>query len=744
MRRALVTLLLVKVAVAQPFSEPPPIDPAVQLHLSVADNGREFHIGEIIPIKLAFHSRVRERYEVDQAQYDRSGRMNYEHFGVTPSDGAVDPLAEYYSSGTHMGGGLRGFAFLTGKPWSIRLNLNEWVLFTKPGEYKLKVSSKRVSVVDPASPFGTSRITATSNEITLKILPRDPPWEKRTLEAAVAKSKTNSVAKLDDRDDSPARRAMETLRFLGTPEATRELVKRMRGENRALDVICFFGVISSPDRAVAREALEAALVDPNHPVDDNFLDALAFIIAEEDAIRRDDDSVQNERKVLEKLVQALPNKRGKALRVSLYAALDREWIRSDRRLLPPGATQQLTTQLISMFDQLPQEEQAALLDHRWNEVKGPALLPLLKRYAQNQSDFSQIAGEDRFHVKSLTGKALQRWFELDPAGARPVIIKEITRPRPRFGARELGMLPEKTLPEVEKALAEQLGDSNDFVTSSNLASLIARYGTGAILPQVLYKLDRRIGTWACDVQNLLLAYLIRVDPPSAKPRIEKAIAARGKSATGCYRNVLSAVSATHYDPLLEEIAINALDDPDAEIATDAAGVLGQFGSAAAESPLWQQFERWCKRWKGHESELMLANTLSRYDPVNALQLGMGMLEAIATGRAWLTDDAKLKQLAAASDVPLVRREVDRYVERWNERPFRLTVYSCAPRFSAQIAQYDLDSLEGLKKKLAQFAPHTEFSLSLPAAEDDQSCVAEVRGCLAGHEMLVTEPKTATE
>jgi len=128
MRRALATLLLVKVAVAQPFSEPPPIDPAVQLHLSVADKRREFHIGEIIPIKLAFHSRVRERYEVDQAQYDRSGRMNYEHFGVTPSDGAVDPLAEYYRSGTHMGGGLRGFAFLTGKPWSIRLNLNEWVL----------------------------------------------------------------------------------------------------------------------------------------------------------------------------------------------------------------------------------------------------------------------------------------------------------------------------------------------------------------------------------------------------------------------------------------------------------------------------------------------------------------------------------------------------------------------------------------------------------------------------------------
>ena len=49
--------------------------------------------------------------------------MNYEHFGLSPANGAIDPLPSYTGSL----GGLTNFKYLTAEPWTIKLNLNEWV-----------------------------------------------------------------------------------------------------------------------------------------------------------------------------------------------------------------------------------------------------------------------------------------------------------------------------------------------------------------------------------------------------------------------------------------------------------------------------------------------------------------------------------------------------------------------------------------------------------------------------------------
>jgi len=93
------------------------------LEASIPSNQREFHIGEIIPLQLSFSSIIKDRYQINMAQYDRSGRMNYEHFIISPAEGAVDPLPTY----TGGMGGLTGFGFLSSEPWTIKLNLNEWV-----------------------------------------------------------------------------------------------------------------------------------------------------------------------------------------------------------------------------------------------------------------------------------------------------------------------------------------------------------------------------------------------------------------------------------------------------------------------------------------------------------------------------------------------------------------------------------------------------------------------------------------
>jgi hypothetical protein len=436
-------------------------------------------------------------------------------------------------------------------------------------------------------------------------------------------------------------------------------------------------------------------------------------------------------------VRALPNKRGKALRVSLYTVLEHVWIPVDKRLLSKETVQKLVSQLVSLFDQLPAKQQAWLLERRWDKIKNPALLPLLKRYAE--TDFSKIPREDYYNVRQRTIWALQRWFELDPASARPAIINEIVRPKPRFSSREIGFLPDATLTEVDRPLAEHLA-TEDFDQPSNVALLIARYATGAIAPEVINQLDAHLGKAACDFQNPLLAFLLRVEPKSARPRIERAIAARGKNFTACNHSVLRDISAIHYDPQLEDIAIHALDDPDHEVAVQAVEILAKFGSAAAESALRQRYETWCKRWSGNESKLSLKAVEARYEPMSDLDVGLTLVRAIATGKGWLTDLAKLQRLTATSKAPAIQHELDKHLKMWRQPPLPLRLYSCAPRFDAHVAQYQLSSLDALKEKLSQFPRGTTFVLSPPFAEADQQCVAELRAFLTNHRMSLAESK----
>ena len=272
--RVLAFLVFVSISAGHTCAQStPPVDPNVVLKVAIANDQREFRTGETIPLQLRFSSPVKNQYQLNTAQYDRSGRMSYEQFKISPSEGSVDPLPNLQGSM----GGMRTYEFLNTQPWTIKLNLNEWVRFTQPGQYRLIVSSNRVEVRNPSSQSGTSAVTARSNEITLKIIRADPDWQKRIFNDAVAKLDAPLPRESNESEVYETRRpALERLRFLGTADATRELVKRMRGQDHG-DYICMLGVISSPERSVARTALEEALADPDHPIDGNFLYTLRTV-----------------------------------------------------------------------------------------------------------------------------------------------------------------------------------------------------------------------------------------------------------------------------------------------------------------------------------------------------------------------------------------------------------------------------------------------------------------------------------
>src|SRR5260370_23898287 len=99
MRRARLVLALALGCAWVPSSYSPAWAQGTQAVLDVrtASGQSTFRIGERIPLELSFSASEDKRYEITLASYDRSGRMSYEDFGVSPETGWVDPLADYFA-----------------------------------------------------------------------------------------------------------------------------------------------------------------------------------------------------------------------------------------------------------------------------------------------------------------------------------------------------------------------------------------------------------------------------------------------------------------------------------------------------------------------------------------------------------------------------------------------------------------------------------------------------------------------
>ena len=693
---ALAVLTLLSPILAQSVSGSSPSD--VHLTIKVRDNQLTFHIGEVIPLELAFTSNSRERYQLDMASYDRSGRLNEDKFVVEPSKGWDDPLDLYYRSYLgFIGGGLRGSKVLSSQPAIISLELNEWVRFKEPGRYRVKVLSGRVFGV--RSGLGIGSLSVSSNELTLTIVLANKEWQDSTLKAAAVildSSRSNTVK---PKQDDPRQQAIKTLRYLGSADAAREMARRITGSE--WDWNFEAGLVGSPARSVGLEEMEKLLIDPNFPVTDRFLGTMSVLALPEDVV----DNVPAQREKAEAqfrqdLISAIGQKRGAALAVSNNTIVEDAAIRS--RALPADLKRTLTRELVSTFDKLPIEKQAELLQYRWPALDHEEMLPLLRKVATRYQDFQELQEMNAFQFNNASAAALTHWYEIAPDEARPIVIQEILRPKPRFNASVLGILPDKEMPEADQALAEHLNSQPNFDVRSNVASLIHRYASPAVEPQVTAFLDRSVGKLECAVQEPLLAYILKVDPEAARPRLEAALAARGEGFTACNHSLLSEVAKLQNHSMLQDIAINGLDDPDPQIVGNAATYLMDYGSKSAEDVLWSRLTQWSDRWKGRENQLQYVprhNTDGQYE----MGAGSSLMQALATGHGWFADEPKLRRLVDLSIGPQQRQQAEQYLRTWRTRPWSIQ-YIPFDKGQFQIVQYHERSLETAEEKLLQF-PH---------------------------------------
>ena len=710
------------------------------------DNRKQFYPGEIIRLELSFASSIPQTYNFDNAGYDRSGRLMIDSFILDRSDGVVDPLHDYFYAG--LGpfdfGGLRGFGELTDKPRLINAELNEWKRLDKPAHYRLYVVSHRVGAKTRSiDPLANGKPVA-SNVVEFEILPADKKWANQKLNEATA-----ALSKPLDDDRSPCR----TLRFLSTMAAASEMVRRFRGDHKC-DYEYQFGLIGSPHRHLVIREMEKTLSSPQHPVSGSFLYVLTLLelTRQQPAppsypVNGTDEQVsqwqtqQSQRRsafeqlqvnYARQLLAAIPQKEGQARATSLQTILD---YRSTLKLEGSPQWPALLAAIPEVFSRLPLDEQVRMLSYQWKPIANAAMIPVLREVLKESNDNSGV-----YEQWQLRNIALRRLYEMSPEEGRQIIIEDIRRPKPRFSTHVLTLLPDETLPELNGTLAESLKGSGSKEVFSDL---VERYATDEILPQVRSIFEGPgVGRWACAIQAPLLAYFLRVDPSSGGEYLNQALAARGGNFTRCYAMTLVDVAERHMSAEVEAAAIASLEDKDPEVASQAARVLGEFGSENAERPLWLRLEKWHDEMRSQGEQLKkvspgLPGVAGNTELSGQALIEQDLLKALGAGRGWLSDPEKLKRLR---DLCLTKQgcdQVERMILDWD--------YSIGATFNSYddeissigVAHYSLKSIDSLKEKLLQFPKGTLFEWGRGPSSNDprvQKLFQEIKTHLEQHGM----------
>ena len=728
----------------------------VTLTLRPGEGKTKWRRGEAIRIELEFSTDRPGTYVFDNASHDRSGRLGIDAFILDPQGGAADPLYDYFH-GRRSGfmGGISSPGPLEEEKRVIRYDLNEWLRFDRPGKYRLYVTSGRISLGGEGREVIPKPLAVVSNIIEFEVLPRDESWEQEALREAVLELAASDRAPAHGQEAEAKRESScRALRFLNTEAAAREMVRLFRETDRQCEFEYFFGLLGSPHRAFIVGEMERGIADPAQPVSLMYLDTLSRLAtglklpAEsrppypagdetkaklwQEGFKKIRDA-QNDFLLAyaRKLYASLSGKVPEARALSIKTLLD-----VPGRVPPEKKTEEVTSwleklpaELANSFPDLTPELQSRLLNPLWLKAAGAATVPALMRLFENPPQ-----GADQY----FRGTVLQRIYDLSPAEGRELIIKEVSRARPRADYKTLSLLPEQSLPELDGVLAANLeknvpyeeptleGGDEQYRSVEAISQLIERYASPAILPRVK-EVYRRVpaNSWACLPQSALLAYISHAEPAAGKELIREALAARDEERSRCYASVLGGVAGLHMSPELEELAVSALSDPAPEVVNSAAGVLGSYGSAAAEEKLWQRLEEWHAKWQGRSAELRGKRPglpEEGADPlaVEAL-IESALVRALTTGQAWLADAGRLKRLKTLC---LTEESCDEVEKLSKAGPPTVSITfdeaNGKPTYLNISPQYHFSSAEAFMRKLIQYPPGTLFKVEVHGSAGKQA------------------------
>jgi hypothetical protein len=715
-------------ATSAPSIAPQPVTAApVTLTFRLADQRRQFRPGEVIPIELEFSSTTAKRFTVDGATYDRSGRLTIDEFVIDRIDDVSDAMLDYFGSiGGYMGGGIRSMGVLGESPFTVKLELNEWFRFDKPGMYTLAVRSRRV-IDESVTPHAV--VPVESNTVSFEILPRDATWEASQLETA---------RRIVDANGPPlgARPGCRKMRFLGTVAAAMEMIRRYGADpDQGCDFEYMVGLFGAPNRAAVVRAMEAGLRAAGQPVTGSYLRTLSTLsvylqhpefrpaqtretkgrlVAGAELSRRSDliDAVLSV--YGDMLAAAMPDKTDRARAITLAEAQ----ALVQRQLSAGSPTSR--DQLAAAFLDLPVERQASLLEYQWRTVAGPAMLPALRR----------LVDAPPSNASSLPDLALRRLAQLAPDEARPRIVREIQNPRRGATLKTLGSLSDAELPDLDDALAANFEASNSEIH----AALVQRYATRKIAPRILASAGDKIGSMACSQQASILAYFLRVDEATGSMLLDRAMTSR---ATGCW-TFLNQIAALRMTPVVQTRAIADLDNPDPDVVIAAIQTLGQHGSPAALEQLRMAFQRWHATWADRAAELEYSRAVERPNARQAM-VEDAFRQALGAGQRWLMRADDLRELQSLCVTNNCRQQIG-YMIHDDDTRIMLWSINDSEESNIELAQYRFSSIKALEEMLARYPRGTAFVVQ-PAnqAGDVTAAISELLTFAASHGLSIKEP-----
>jgi hypothetical protein len=563
----------------------------------------------------------------------------------------------------------------------------------------------------------------TSNTIEFSIVAADPAWQEETLRTALGfvEGEFNYERQV---------KGCRMLRFLATHAAVNAIIKHY-ADGRFCTGDYRYGLFAFPDRTHVVRQMEDGILEPSVGISADYLRTLAalsayhqhpeFLPSETDhdlgmmswgvggPLGAHSDLIDSEEdRYFRELLGALGSKIGPARALSLEAMLDWPLLRR-RELQSTEAALRgtLRKQIAEEFLNLPGDDQFNLLQGRWSDIAGPAMLPALRRLYAN----TPLEPDQQQQYVSLL---LQRISELAPPEGRALTLKEMERQHPRLDLTFHHLLPDKEIPALDELLAANLEASNG--EEMTIVELIGRYATTAIFPRVLAMEEDRVGTMPCEAQAAFVAYAFKADGGTGAQLLEKALAAR--KATHCYTLVLGWVARHRYTPEVEQSAIARLDDPDPEVAANAAGTLGGYGSPAAEQPLWDRLQKWHQAWAGRAAEL--PNGAGSVF-TNGLQtaLEMALVNGLARAQSWFAGPERLERVKALCVSEFARGQVDIILSTLSSTPLIGVNLFSDGSFAGNVYQYQADSVKALGEKLAQLPRGTMFSVELNGSDPQE-------------------------
>jgi hypothetical protein len=274
----------------------------LRLFLRTEDGRSTFHLFERIPVILEFSSSRSSAYSIEfDEEMNFAGQANT--FEVFPRDTVFVP---YPAMGSHAAVCCDSSKrYLSSQPTTLKRELTDYLLFEKAGTYSVFLITNRVfRGLDKPNDFDRSKLSLTSNVMTLTILPDDPEWDSQKLGEVLGKLndprvRANHAAALvrarklaleTEQDFAMANSVSQTefvlaqksLNALDTKEAIRERVSLMEMESKSdLETSRKYGggpyypqpVLGSTTRAdLVAAAMKQRSEQPNFGVDYDYLE----------------------------------------------------------------------------------------------------------------------------------------------------------------------------------------------------------------------------------------------------------------------------------------------------------------------------------------------------------------------------------------------------------------------------------------------------------------------------------------